>query len=540
VAAADWPSGPRLAQDDGDMGSQAVPALTAPKSAADVRTLDRSLVQGIAWTSGAKWAGQLLGWASTLIVARLLTPADYGLVGMASIYLGLITLVSEFGLGSTVITLRDLSDDQVAQLNGLSVLFGVASFAASCAAAVPLGRFFHAPQLPAVVVLMSSAFVVTAFKTVPFSLLQRDLRFRALAIVETGRVIVLAVAMIGFALLGLRYWTLAIGGLLSSGLSTAAVLALRRHRFAWPRRQSLTHAMTFSGHILVGRLSWYWYSNADFLIAGRILGQAALGLYEFGWNLANIPIEKITSLVGQVTPAVFAAVQQDHAALRRYLLRITEGLALITFPASLGMALVAPDFVHLALGAKWDGAIAPLQLLALSTGFRAVTPLLSQVLNVVGESRLTMQYGVLCAVVLPGGFYLLGQRWGTVGLALVWVVVFPVLVLPAYRRVLQTIELSSREYLRTLWPAASASLVMAAAVLVVQLTAGEHMSRALSFSAQVVAGAIVYAVVCVAMYRERMAAFFRLLRGLRAPPQPAGLATGSVPTGGAPVRTAPF
>src|SRR5437773_12467736 len=122
------------------------------------------------------------------------------------------------------------------------------------------------------------------------------------------------------------------------------------------------------------------------------------------------------------------------------------------------MALVAPDFVHLALGAKWDGAIAPLQLLALSTGFRAVTPLLSQVLNVVGESRLTMQYGVLCAVVLPSGFYLLGQRWGTVGLALTWVVVFPLLVLPAYRRVLQTIELSSREYLRTLWPAASASV----------------------------------------------------------------------------------
>src|SRR3989454_11636004 len=183
------PSGPRLAQDDGDMGRQSVAALTAHEPAADIRTLDRSLVQGIAWTSGAKWAGQLLGWASTLIVARLLTPADYGLVGMASIYLGLITLVSEFGLGSTVITLRDLSEHQVAQLNGLSVLFGVASFAASCAAAVPLGRFFHAPQLPAVVVVMSTAFVVTAFKTVPFSLLQRELRFRALAIVETGRVI---------------------------------------------------------------------------------------------------------------------------------------------------------------------------------------------------------------------------------------------------------------------------------------------------------------------------------------------------------------
>ena len=159
-----------------------------------------------------------------------------------------------------------------------------------------------------------------------------------------------------------------------------------------------------------------------------------------------------------------------------------------------------------------------------------------------GGGRITLVLArLLLEQLRQPGFYLLGQRWGTVGLALTWVVVFPLLVLPAYRRVLQTIELSSREYLRTLWPAASASVAMAATVLVVQLTAGEHMSRALSFSAQVVAGAIVYAVVSIAMYRERLAAFFRLLRALRAPPQqPEGLAMGSVPTGGAQVSTAPF
>src|SRR6266704_2890623 len=421
------------------MGSQAIPGLTAPPAAVDPRELDRSLLHGIAWTGGAKWAGQLLTWASALIVARLLTPDDYGLVGMASIYLGLITLVSEFGLGSAVIALRDLSEEQVAQLNGLAVLVGVVSCAVSCAAAIPLGGFFHAPQLPAVVLTMSTAFLITAFKTVPSSLLQRDMRFRALAVVETGRAVLLAVSMVAFALLGLRYWTLVICGLVTSAVS----------------------------------------------------------------------------------PAVFSAVQTDHAALRRYLLRITEGRALITFPASLGLALVAPDFVLIALGDKWQGAIAPLQLLALSTGFRAVTPLLPHVLNVVGESRLSMRYGVLCAVVLPAGFYVLGNRWGTVGIALVWVLVFPILVIPAYRRVLEAIDLSSREYVAALWPAASASLLMGAAVLAVKLTAGEHVSRALSFSAQVGAGGIVYTLTCLALHRERLASFSRMLRAMRAPPRPA-------------------
>src|SRR5438034_6872690 len=92
-----------------------------------------------------------------------------------------------------------------------------------------------------------------------------------------------------------------------------------------------------------------------------------------------------------------------------------------------------------------------------------------------------MQYGLLCVTVLPTGFYLLGARWGTVGLALVWVVVFPLLVLPAYRRVLQVIELSSGEYLRALWPAASASLIMGAAVVAVERSE-EHTSELQSHS----------------------------------------------------------
>ena len=498
-------------------------AIAQPSS--DARALDRALVHGIAWTGAAKWASQLLVWASTLIVARLLTPEDYGLVGMASIYLGLITLVSEFGLGTTVITLRDLRDEQVAQLNGLSVLVGLGSSAVGCVAAVPLGRFFHAPQLAAVVMAMSVGFVIIAFKTVPFALLQRDMRFGALAVIETGRALLLAVLMIAFALLGLRYWTLVIGGVVSAALSTGATLGLRRHAFAWPRRQSLKHAMTFSGQVLIGRLSWYWYSNADFLVAGRLLGKAALGLYEVGWNLANVPIDKITSLVGEVTPAVFSAVQTDHAALRRYVLRVTEGLALVTVPASLGMALVAPDFVLLTLGPNWQGAIVPLQLLALSTGFRAVTPLLPQVLYAVGQSRTCMIYGVLCSVVLPTGFYLLAKRWGLVGLGLVWVFVFPVLVLPAYRRVLETIELSAREYVGALWPAASASLLMGATVLAVKLAVGAHVSRTVSFSAQVVAGVLVYSLMCLALHGARLASFARFLRAMRTPP--AGAVTAS-------------
>src|SRR3989440_12260898 len=112
----------------------------------EARALDRSLVRGVAWTARAKWASQALSWISWLIVARLLSPEDYGLVGMAAIYLGLITLLSEFGLGTAVLAVRELSVGQLGQLNGLAVLLGLAGLLTSCAVAIPLGRFFHAPN----------------------------------------------------------------------------------------------------------------------------------------------------------------------------------------------------------------------------------------------------------------------------------------------------------------------------------------------------------------------------------------------------------
>jgi len=480
-------------------------------SPVEARALDRSLLHGVAWTAATKWAGQALSWGSWLVVARLLTPEDYGLVGMAAIYLGLITLLSEFGLGTAVLAVRELSVEQISQLHGLAVLLGLISLLASSAVAIPLGRFFHAPQLPLVVVAMSTTFVISSFKTVPLALLQRDLRFKALALIDVSQALVLAISMIALALAGLRYWTLVCGGVLGALISTGAVLALRHPALAWPRPTSLKPAITLSSNVLVSRLCWYASSNADFLVAGRILGKAALGFYNVGWTLANVAVDKVTALVGQVTPAFFAAVQTDPQAMRRYFLRITEGIALITLPVSLGVALVARDFVLVVLGPKWEACIAPLQVLGSYAAFRSITPLLAQVLHAIRDTKFEMWNMVVAAVVMPGAFYWGGQRWGTVGLAMAWVLVDPIFNLRLYRRVFSMIRLSPRVYCVALWPALSGTAFMVAVVLAVGLVAGSELTGGVRLAAKIGAGVLSYGLACLVLHRERLKAFYDLV-----------------------------
>lgn len=488
---------------------------TGSRTPVESRALDRQLVRGVAWTAAAKWAAQALSWTSWLIVARLLSPEDYGLVGMATIYLGLITLLSEFGLGTAVLAIRDLSREQISQLNGLAVLLGLASLLASCAMAIPLGRFFHAPELPLVVVAMSATFVIASFKTVPFALLQRELRFEALAWIDLSQALVLAISMIGFAAAGFGYWTLVCGAVLGTLISTGAVLRLRHVPIARPRPKALKHAMTLSADVVLARLCWYASANADFLIAGRILGKVALGFYNVGWTLASISVDRVAALVGQVTPAFFSAVQQDPAALRRYFLRITEGLALITFPLSLGLALVARDFVLVVLGSKWEGTIVPLQVLAAYAAFRSIIPLLAQVLIITRDARFEMWRMVTAAVIMPICFYVAAHRWGTTGLAMAWVLVDPLLAVPLYRRVFSKIELSPKAYLGALWPALSGTALMAAAVIAVGTVGGSAWGAGPRLAAQIVAGALSYGVACLVLHRDRFTAFYDLVRSTR-------------------------
>src|SRR5258708_2773773 len=108
----------------------------------------RKMAEAVAWTGLGLWSTQLLTWVGTFSVARLLTPADYGLIGMATVYIGLVLALTEFGIGLTVINLRELSDEQVAQINTLSIVFGVAAVLFSCIGAAPLGSFSPPPPLP--------------------------------------------------------------------------------------------------------------------------------------------------------------------------------------------------------------------------------------------------------------------------------------------------------------------------------------------------------------------------------------------------------
>jgi teichuronic acid exporter len=183
------------------------------------------------------------------------------------------------------------------------------------------------------------------------------------------------------------------------------------------------------------------------------------------------------------------------------LLTTTQGLAVLTFPAALGLALVADDFVLVAMGEKWEGVIAPLRLLALYASLRSITPMLSQILSITGQSAFVMRNSIIAAFTLPVAF-VVGSRWGTTGIATAWIVAHPLVLLPMYQKTFKQLNVTLADYFVALRPAIVGCLWMAAVVALVRVLTID-MPHQVRFVGEALGGAAAYVLVFFKLYRHR-------------------------------------
>jgi PST family polysaccharide transporter len=258
-------------------------------------------------------------------------------------------------------------------------------------------------------------------------------------------------------------------------------------------------------------VSWYFYTNSDFLMAGRLLGQAALGAYNIAWTIASAPVDRVTSMFMRVMPSFFAASHQEKAALRSYVFTLAEVVSIAILPLGAILLLTADDLIATVLGTKWMSAVLPLRILACYTSFRALANIMTPLLNAQRQAHYTMWTNVAAACYFPVGFFI-GSRWGTAGIASAWIVLFPLIAVPLFRRGLKAIEMSAQHYLQALWPAASATICMVAAMLILRGAFPAHWPVSFRLAADLTVAAIVYSSTLLIFHGAELRNLLRIAR----------------------------
>jgi teichuronic acid exporter len=480
----------------------------------DHRNLDTAFAGGLAWTAGAKWATQILTWASVVMVARLLSPGDYGVGEIAGMFFGITNVLAEFGIGTAVLHMPELDRRTLGQLHLFSVLLCTGIFGLSLAAAPGLAWFFRSDHVVFFMV-NNTGFLITGIQAVPMGLLQRDMDYRRLALLEAFSVLITAVVTVITAWYGWGFWAL-LAGPVSGKISAAALVCYwKQVPFRWPHWQDIRKPVEMGRHVAVSRIASSAYSYADGIVIGRTLGGAVLGTYRMAMNLASAPAEKISSLIMRTASPLFANVKDDLPLVRRYYLIIAELLSLAVMPLMLGLTIVAPQAVLLILGPKWVAATRPLQWLGLFMIVRVLGVLAEQVLVSQRLTRFTMRMSILSFAIMPVAFYAAARWKGPDGVAAAWIVFSPVTIVPLLVILLRSIKLTFREYAAALTPAVAASAAMCLALFAINGRLPASLPVQARLAIQVSVGGAVYGGFILCFFRGRVLRYVNFLGSLR-------------------------
>ncbi|MGB0652289.1 MAG: MOP flippase family protein [Thermoplasmatota archaeon] len=417
--------------------------------------------QSLRWNLTGSIGKQVVNLAMMVVLARLLTPHEFGLVAMILVFQSFAVLFGELGFGAAIIQRKELEDRHLSSVFWLNVGIGALLALIFFVGAPALAWFYDEPSLTALTRLTCLSFLLSGFTIVPRSLLQRDLAFRGLVAAELVANVAATALSITLAWLGYGAWALASWGVTLAATLLVLMWPLSRWR---PRFSFDTGAVRdllgFSSNVFGVRVLAYWSHNLDNLVIGKLLGTTTLGLYTRAYGILIIPVQNFGRSLGRVLFPVYSKLQDRPEALRRNHIRVLKAVAVAAFPCMVGLAMVAEPFIAVLYGDQWV-SMAPLLRLLCAVGLIAIfRNLFGNLFLSQGRPDLQFRMVLVLRVVTFAGI-LIGVNWGAMGVA--WGILAAQLLnsYPAMRIAGGLIGLRFTDFVKAVAPAAGLSATLA-------------------------------------------------------------------------------
>lgn len=429
--------------------------------------LKQHSVRGGAVTLAAQSSKFALKFGSTAVLARLLVPEDYGLIGMATVVVGFVEYFKDLGLSAATIQRREINHQQISTLFWINVLVSclVALIVASLAPAIAL--FYHEPRLREITFGLAINFIFGGLTVQHQALLRRQMQFTSLAKIEVISMFFGVLTAIIAAYLGVNYWALVLMLIATSISNAAGVWIACGWRPGLPRRDSGVRSMLAYGGNLTGfGLVNYFSRNLDNVLIGRRWGSEQLGLYAQAYKLLLLPIQQINNPINSVALPTLSSLQTDPPKYRRY---YYKAILLIT---TLGMPIVglmfasADKFILLMLGQKWLGAVPLFQYLMPAAFVGTFNVAAGWVYQSLGRTDRQFRIGIVTAMINTT-IFMISVRWGAIGVARAYGLSQPILIIFTINYCYWGTPLKVRDLVKTISRPAFAAIGAAVTLMVI-------------------------------------------------------------------------
>lgn len=479
---------------------------------ADGPSMRDKVRSAVLWRSGALVAAQLVTWTSTFFVIRILDPEDYGLYAITGVILTLLSLVDGTALANAAIQRRTMRRALMRQLFGLLIALNAMLALIQFIAAPWIANFYGHPILADMLRWQCLMYAANPPISLAYTVLSRRMDFRMLAQSTLASSVLGAMAALACALAGFGIWALVIAPIVTF-CSRAVIMMVLVRAFMWPSfrfGRSAWALVRFASTMLVGAFAWFFTSQADVLIGGRLLEPAELGLYTTALFLVQIIPGKFVPPLNEIAFSAYSRMQDDRAALRFSYLKATRIIVLATVPLCFGMSAVAEPMVHVLLDTKWLAAAPLIAMLGFAMPFIALEAMFTPAANAIGKPIIATIITIIAAVLFTVAF-IIGVQWGTRGLAIAWLCVAPIYLAIAARMILPRLGLPWLDYVEALAPPLVAGILMYLSVVAAAPYAAP-LAPIPELALLVAVGGIAYGGALLVIGRDRIVELIDLLR----------------------------
>ena len=454
---------------------------------------------------------KLIGQAATfvlrlfymMVVARLLTPAEFGLVAMVTAVTGVYDLFRDGGLSAAAIQQVIVTEEQKSALFWVNMAIG-GLLSLLCLLTAPiLVHFYNEPRLFWVTIALSAGFICNSAGVQHSAILQRELRYEALTIIDLLSILVSTLVAVVMATEGFGYWSLVVSAIVSPAAYTAMTLLIVRWRPGWPSRTAEVGSMLrFGGTVTLNNLVVYIAYNLDKVLLGRFWGADVLGFYSRACQVINIPTSQLNAAVGGVAFSALARLQDDPARYKNYFLKGYSLVIAMTAPITLFSAVFADDIIRVILGPQWSDAATTFRLLTPTVLFFGVVNPLGWLMMSSGLQRRSLNVALVLAPLCIAS-YILGLPYGPNGVALAYSTTMVLWLMPHMVWCLRGTSISPSDLFRSIWPPLGSAAVAVAVAYAAQPLFGYFQSAIARLALDSCIMAAVYSVMLLVVMGQR-------------------------------------
>lgn len=476
-------------------------------------TLETRTVRSIGWTATSRIAQLLMSLLISVILARLLTPSDFGLIAMVTVFSNFVSIFAGFGLSSAIVQKEEVSDEALSSTFWINVGLGALLTGALAASAPVIAVFYSQPGLTPIVVFISTIFFITSFCNVSYGLLTKRMNFKALAIITVCATGVSGIAGVFLAFSGYGVWSLAWYTVLNSVFTT--VLTLIYARWVPHFLLGLRHVkglLGFGANLTGSTFVTYFAQNMDNLLVGRFLGSAALGFYNLAYNLLVLPVSSISNVVGTVMFPALSIIQHDKQLVRDSYVRANRYIGAASFPLMIWVLVTAPQLVRVVYGPKWISVIPLIQIFALAGLEQSIATNVSWIFTSQGRPEVMFKLSIFTTVALLVSF-IVGLRGGVEGIVIAYTIALYLTAYPIFAIAFRLVDMTVKYALAPLWSVTLAALTLGLVAFLLQVSFAKlGVTQDLTLLViMTAAGLLSYSVVLFLLDKELLIGIVRLL-----------------------------